>query len=79
MGAQKNRLKGDGSFEYPQHMFSLRNKKIKIGKKTNIFLSISLNMLCSSFLCQQHMFCIRNKKIVFNFALLSRGLGQLMH
>ena len=36
LGAQKNRLKRDGSFEYPQHMFWLRNKKI-------VFLLRSLN------------------------------------
>ena len=32
MGAQKNRLKRDGSFEYPQHLFSLRKLKIEIRK-----------------------------------------------
>ena len=27
LDAQKNRLNKDGSFEYPQHMFGLSNKK----------------------------------------------------
>ena len=29
-GCSKEKSHGDGSFEYPQHMFSLRNKKIII-------------------------------------------------
>ena len=33
MGTQKNRL--NGSFEYPQHMFWLRNKKINLAEVTN--------------------------------------------
>ena len=35
LGAQKNRLiETVNSFEYPQHMFSLRNKKIKFFVRT---------------------------------------------
>ena len=55
-GCSKEPSHGDGSFEYPQHMFWLRNKKIELleilvqksihyeGKITIILLSINLNM-----------------------------------
>ena len=34
LGAQKNRLIWDGSYEHPKHMFWMKNKKIKFSLRT---------------------------------------------
>ena len=61
------------------------NKKTFEQKNVNIFLSINCNIYfgCSkepshwdgSFEYPKHMSWLRNKKLIFNFALLSRGLA----
>ena len=84
-GCSKESSHRDGSFEYPQHMFWLRNKKI-----VNIFLPISLDICFGfskdrshrngSFEYPQYMFRLRNEKIlnIFQPIGLNRNLNFLL-
>ena len=81
-GCSKEHSDRDGSFEYPQHMFCLKNKKINFQSQTLIkrsirnFLFLNQNIYCgyskepsqwdSSFKHPKQMFKPTDKKILIN-------------